>query len=515
MTDPRSVAIVIPTYNNARLLRECLLSLRDLDYPRDKLQVIVVDNASRDGTAEAMGAAGRSLSARHVNLDTNTGFAYACNQGAREADTEWVAFLNDDAIADKDWLNAMFAVADEVPTTDYQEPPICIASRILSRDGSAVEYAGASANLFGAGRPVPVWGWPDMPEPPGEGSPVLFASGGAMLIHRRTFLDVGGFDPEYFAYFEDVDLGWRLWLLGHRVAYAPGATVRHIGGATGGRSSAHKRYTLWECNSLATVLKNYETGNMERILSAALLLEYKRALMSAGDAVKAELYNFTCPREENPENVERLPRVSVAHIAAINRFNRLLPHFMRERRRIQARRVRSDREILPLMGHLWQPQFAGARYADAARQLFSRLDLYGLARDAMPLRTLMLAEAGDKSAESIATKLANNSGASLVALAYLSHDGSGATTESETPPGYTRHHLTEASPALRSMLSHADALVAIGEAAHIQTLRETDKPIALLGTPGIAPTLSRARRIAPDDWDALLAFCRDPQARDA
>ena len=48
-----------------------------------------------------------------------------------------------------------------------------------------------------------------------------------MLIHRDTFLEVGGFDPEYFAYFEDVDLGWRLWVLGYRVVYAPDAVVRH------------------------------------------------------------------------------------------------------------------------------------------------------------------------------------------------------------------------------------------------------------------------------------------------
>ena len=105
-----------------------------------------------------------------------------------------------------------------------------------------------------------------------------------MLIHRDTFLEVGGFDPSFFAYFEDVDLGWRLWLLGYRVVYAPDAVVRHIGGATGRRSSEHRRYTLWECNTLATIIKNYEGGNMEKILTAALLLQYKRALLSTGDA---------------------------------------------------------------------------------------------------------------------------------------------------------------------------------------------------------------------------------------
>jgi GT2 family glycosyltransferase len=266
MSAPRSVTIVIPTYNNARLLRENLLSLRDLEYPREHLRVVVVDNASRDNTPESIATANRALNIKHVRLDANTGFAPACNRGAREADTEWVAFLNDDAVADPNWLNAMFEVVggderpqtldargwtsgaptgDRQPAVSDRQPVTCVASHIRSRDGSMAEYEGASSNLFGAGRPVSVWGWPDLPGPPGAGSPVLFASGGAMLIHRKTFLDVGGFDPEYFAYFEDVDLGWRLWVLGHRVVYAPDAVVRHIGGATGKRSPSHKRNTLW------------------------------------------------------------------------------------------------------------------------------------------------------------------------------------------------------------------------------------------------------------------------------
>src|SRR5438270_9598734 len=124
-----------------------------------------------------------------------------------------------------------------------------------------------------------------------------------MLIQRRTYLDVGGFDPYFFAYFEDVDLGWRLWALGYKVAYAPGAVVRHVGGATGSRAGAHRRYTLWESNSLATVLKNYESGHMERVLSAALILLYKRALLSAGGALDPLEYRLGGPVDTNTANV--------------------------------------------------------------------------------------------------------------------------------------------------------------------------------------------------------------------
>jgi GT2 family glycosyltransferase len=360
-----SVTLVIPTHANARLLRECLDALRALTYPRQQLEVIVVDNASEDGTADLLKKHYSNIT--HIRLERNTGFAPACNLGAARGSCEYVAFLNDDAVPEPGWIEALL---DGLRAGGHDA--VCAASHIRSRDGQAIEFNGASANLFGVGRPYPA------SNPPSEGDPVLFASGGAMLIHRRTFLDVGGFDPEFFAYFEDVDLGWRLWLMGHRVVYAPGAIVRHVGGATGSRSPAHRRYTLWECNALATVLKNYQGGNMERILSAALLLQYKRAILSAGSAFQPGDYNLTAPKDTNTANVERLPKVSVAHLAAINRFNRLLPHFMQERRRIQAARKRPDAEILPLLGNPWQPQFAGDEYAQASRDLARALSLYDI-----------------------------------------------------------------------------------------------------------------------------------------
>ncbi|MEO6458368.1 MAG: glycosyltransferase family 2 protein, partial [Chloroflexia bacterium] len=365
----RSVSIVIPTYNNQNLLLQCLKSTHALTYSRDSLEIIVVDNGSSDGTPESLRNAYPRV--KQVRLDTNTGFAFACNRGAASASGEFVAFLNDDALPSPDWIKGLFAGLDA-----GGPDAVCAASHIRSSEGTEVEYEGGSANLFGVGRPRPVWGWLDAPEKAGEGSSVLFASGGAMLIQRRAFLDAGGFDPAFFAYFEDVDLGWRLWLLGHKVVYAPHAVVRHIGGATGSRSGAHRRYTLWECNSLATILKNYESGNMERILSSALMLLYKRALMSAGDTIQPEEYALTALRDTNTTNVERVPKVAVAHLAAINRFNANLPHFMAERKKIQDARHRSDAEILSMLGRLWEPQFAGTEYAQTARNLIQTLRLY-------------------------------------------------------------------------------------------------------------------------------------------
>lgn len=495
----RSVSVVVPTYNSARLLSECLDALSRLRYPVASLEIVVADNGSTDGTGAMLSM--RYPEARHVDLGQNAGFAAACNRGAAEASGDYVAFLNDDAVAEPGWLEGLFAGLDA-----GGEGAVCAASHIRSRDGREVEFSGASANLFGVGRPRHAWGWPGALDLPGVGTPLLFASGGAMLIHRRTFLDVGGFDQRFFAYFEDVDLGWRLWALGHKVVYAPDAVVRHTGGATGSRSGAHRRYALWECNSLATVLKNYEGGNMERILSAALLLLYKRALLAAGDAYRVEEYALTGPRDANAANVERLPKVSVAHLAAIDRFNSHLPHFMEERRRIQARRVRSDEEILPLLGRAYEPQFAGTEYARAARDLAYSLDLYGITGPASPNRVLVLASpAEEQEARRLARLLM---GRASIALVIVGDEAKGEPREED---GLAVHSQAPTSTTLVGLMEQADAIVALPGPARIVALDGVSTPLAVVGSPEAESRLPHATLLPRGDDAPLLDFCRRPR----
>jgi len=493
----RSVSIVIPTYNNLKLLQQCLRSTHALTYPRDSLEIIVVDNGSSDGTPESLKNAYPHV--KQIRFDTNTGFAFACNRGAAEASSEFVAFLNDDAVPAPDWIEGLFSGLDA-----GGPDAVCAASHIRSRDGTQVEYEGGSANLFGVGRPCPTWGWLDAPEKAGEGSSVLFASGGAMLIQRRAFLDAGGFDPAFFAYFEDVDLGWRLWLLGHKVVYAPHAVVRHIGGATGSRSGAHRRYTLWECNSLATILKNYESGNMERVLTSALMLLYKRALLSAGDTIRQEEYALTAPRDTNTTNVEQPPKVSVAHLAAINRFNANLPHFMAERKKIQAARCRSDAEIRSMLGRPWEPQFAGEEYAVASRQIADTLRLLDLP-GAEQRRVLVVAQSRDEAeAVGISSLLAQHAHVALVLL-----DEERASPPVHLAYGFLQHRLRPHDEGLVDLVHMAEVVVALGNAGDTQLIREVGGPLVLVGSaPESTPT--GALVLSASETERLIAFCTQP-----
>jgi hypothetical protein len=98
-----------------------------------------------------------------------------------------------------------------------------------------------------------------------------------MLVRRRSFLDAGGFDPSYFAYLEDVDLGWRLWSGGERVTFTPDAVVHHRSSATSDLLGLYNRGFLFERNAFLTAYKNYEPGLWERIFPAVMLTFLARA----------------------------------------------------------------------------------------------------------------------------------------------------------------------------------------------------------------------------------------------
>jgi hypothetical protein len=168
----------------------------------------------------------------------------------------------------------------------------------------------------------------------------LFCSGAAMLVHRGTFLDLGGFAEDYFAYYEDVDLGWRLHLAGHDVRHVPAAVVRHRGGGSAHRLPGGERARLLERNALATVARCYGDAVLARVLPAALALAAHRAgapievIDSADPAPGARL---PVPAGEWPGWPALAPlRLDLAALA-------------RQRAAVQATRRRDDADIFPLL----------------------------------------------------------------------------------------------------------------------------------------------------------------------
>ena len=220
------ISVVVVVYESGPTLAECLAALRAQTF--SDFEILLVDNASSDRVAQAAAMADPAI--RLIENAENLGFAAAVNQGARAARGRWLVLLNPDAYAEPDWLARLAAAAEANPEVH------CFTSRqLMAEDPSKLDGLGDVMALAG----YPFRGGYTHPNP-GHLEPgwVFSACGGAMMVGRELFLRVGGFDERLFCYCEDVDLGYRLRLIGEPTLLVPDAVVRHVGSAsTGGRRS--------------------------------------------------------------------------------------------------------------------------------------------------------------------------------------------------------------------------------------------------------------------------------------
>ena len=133
---------------------------------------------------------------------------------------------------------------------------------MLDWEGQTVDFVDAAMSFYGHGFKLHVGAADDTI--PDKAADVLFASGAAMVMPADVFERVGGFDDRYFMFFEDVDLGWRLWLLGYRVRYVPESLVFHRHHQSMTSFGAWREHYLLERNALFTIFKNYERREPRR-----------------------------------------------------------------------------------------------------------------------------------------------------------------------------------------------------------------------------------------------------------
>lgn len=251
------VSVVVVAWNAGEALRACLGSLAAQN-ERD-FEVVVVDNGSQDGSAAWV--ARQHPGVRLVALAQNTGFAEGCNRGIAAARGRWIATLNDDARPDAEWLASLARVARAAPATLGM-----LQSRILRLERPG-ELASTGVELA----PDGCFADRDAGRPVGEGAsgPEVFCPSAAAALYRREMLDqvtlsTGVFDRGYFAYFEDVDLGWRCRLAGWEARYVPEATVLHAEHASARRREPGFLEKQCRRNRIGTLLKNASAGLLVR-----------------------------------------------------------------------------------------------------------------------------------------------------------------------------------------------------------------------------------------------------------
>jgi GT2 family glycosyltransferase len=220
------VSIVIVTWNGRQYLGPCLEAVsaqQGID-----AEVILVDNASTDGTVEFVRA--RFPQVRVIALAENCGFAGGNNAGVRVARGRFVAFLNNDTVADPGWLRALRGGID--PAAGF----LLTTSRIVyMHDASTVDSAGDGLFRWGGAFKRHHGASVDLA---GASQEVFGVCGGACLVSKRVFDELGGFDEDFFFSHEDVDLSYRARLRGYRCRYVADAIVRHHGSGTSRRAAA-------------------------------------------------------------------------------------------------------------------------------------------------------------------------------------------------------------------------------------------------------------------------------------
>ena len=263
-----SVSVVIVNFNGRALLMQCLRTLLDTDYP--DYEIVVVDNASTDGSAdEVKSCFGSNPKIKLVENRQNLGHAEGCNIGARRTNGHYIVFLDSDIEFEAaNWLWELVNVMENDDSIGLAQAKI-----VLAQDKRCLDYVCVAVDALGT------WAanYGSKEEKLKENFEILAASSGCCIVQRSVFNQVGSFDADYFIYDDDTDLSLRARLLGYKVLFVPSALVIHRGGILRGVSGMMLFHS--SKNRINTVLKNYELRNVWWRFS---VLTFFTVLVSAG-----------------------------------------------------------------------------------------------------------------------------------------------------------------------------------------------------------------------------------------
>lgn len=307
------ITVVVVNYNAGDYLRRCINSLADQTLT--DFETIIVDNNSGDGSLNLLE---RQPARMTILRETaNHGFARGNNIGAKAGRGTWLVLLNPDAEAAPDWLESMMRAVRERPSHRL----------VASWQGAMLE----PGKLDGVGDCYLAYGYAwrggfgrDERETP-EAGECFAPCGAAALYPRDKFLEAGGFDEDYFCYHEDVDLGFRMWLLGEKCQFDPSCRVVHAGSAISGRTSEFSvfhgarngfwtymknmpgpllviTFPVWIGGTIAILARGLVTGRFGATLRGLLAafggigpqLEKRRKLKGLRRATVAEIARVLC-----------------------------------------------------------------------------------------------------------------------------------------------------------------------------------------------------------------------------
>jgi GT2 family glycosyltransferase len=252
------ISIIIVYWNSAKYLPGCLDRISQQTF-RD-FEIIIIDNGSLDGGTTGLEQIYPQLNLRLERFDSNLGFAVANNLGARLACGKWLVLLNADAFPNSDWLEKLIAATRAYPNIASFSSRQLQANHPNFLDGAGDAYhVSGFAWRIDLGYPADRYGL--------EVAELFSPCAAAAMYLREAFIEAGGFDEDFFSYYEDVDLGFRLQLKNYRCMYVPQAIVHHVGSATFGVRSDFAFYYSHR-NLVWTFVQNMPSTLLWRYLPA-------------------------------------------------------------------------------------------------------------------------------------------------------------------------------------------------------------------------------------------------------
>ncbi len=337
------VAIVILNWNGQKMLAKYLPNV--VEYSRQEAEVWVADNCSSDQSMHLLET--QFPHVKTIVLEQNFGFAEGYNQALRQIEAEYYVLLNSDVEVDHHWLTPLVEFMDSHPQVAACQPKL-----LAEYDKDSFEYAGACGGFLDK------YGYPfcrgrifdTVERDNGQydyQQEVLWTTGACMMIRSKDYWAAGGLDGRFFAHNEEIDLCWRLRLMGRRMYCIPESEVYHVGGGTLPKSNPMKTYLNFR-NNLTMLYKNLDDRELGRVMRVRWFLDYLAAFEML--VLKRNWGDFK------------------AVFKARKAFKAWRSDFEADRRKIQTDRVEAEIPQVYGISILWQYYVKGKKYFSQLKQ---------------------------------------------------------------------------------------------------------------------------------------------------
>jgi hypothetical protein len=273
------VSICIIQYGSNDHLKKCIESIKNSSYSDSDMEIIIIDNNEHDNNLFDISNMNLGNSQKtYIKNRTNVGFAEGCNQGIRSAKGKYVFILNNDIEIERDCIRYLVDFAEAHPDVAVLQPKMLdYANRYTFHSSAAGGFIDILGYPFARGRIFDI-----VEQDMGQYDDVVeifWASGAALFAKKEILEESGFFDSDFFLYMEEIDLEWRIQLLGYKIVYIPTAKIYHIGCPHLGRENFYRMYYTHR-NSIIMLIKNLSLGNLIIFLPLRIGLEIITLLFS-------------------------------------------------------------------------------------------------------------------------------------------------------------------------------------------------------------------------------------------